>query len=95
MPPRGAWSPQHDRLRLIASLLEAGVTLDVVFDTLATMGGSGRTRQAAASLTELAGWAYHLGRPEVWPVPNSIEDIMMPGYPRFRLSGPRRLAYRQ
>ena len=49
--PRGAWSPQHDQLQLIASLLEAGVTADVAFDTLATMGGSGRTREAAAWIT--------------------------------------------
>ena len=51
VPPRVSWSPQHDQLQLIASLLEAGVTLDVAFDTLATMGRSGRTREAAAWIT--------------------------------------------
>jgi hypothetical protein len=42
-----------------------------------------------ASLTDLAAWAYHLNAPEVWPVPNSIEDLMMPGDPRFRPTGRR------
>jgi hypothetical protein len=48
----------------------------------------------AASLTDLAGWTYHLNKPEVWPVPNSVEDLMMPGDPRFRPTGRRRSAYR-
>lgn len=48
----------------------------------------------AASLTDLAGWTYHLDKPEAWPVPNSIEDLMMPGDPRFRPTGRRRSAYR-
>ncbi len=47
-----------------------------------------------ASLTDLAGWTYHLNKPEVWPVPNSIEDLMMPGEPRFRPTGRRHSAYR-
>jgi hypothetical protein len=47
-----------------------------------------------ASLTDLAGWTYHLNKPEVWPVPNSIEDLMMPGDPRFRPTGRRHSACR-
>ncbi len=47
-----------------------------------------------ASLTDLAGWAYHLNMPEVWPAPSSVEDLMMPGDERQRPTGPRRSAYR-
>lgn len=46
------WSPQHDQIQLIASLIEAGVTIDVAFDTLATMGGSSGTREAATSVRD-------------------------------------------
>ena len=49
---------------------------------------------ATASLTDLAGWTYHLNAPELWPVPGSIEDLMMPGDPRFRPTGRRRSAWR-
>jgi hypothetical protein len=50
--------------------------------------------QVTASLTDPAGWTYHLNKPEVWPVPNSIEDLMMPGDGRLRPTGPRRSSYR-
>jgi hypothetical protein len=50
--------------------------------------------QVTASLKDLAGWAYHLNRPEVWPVPNSIDDLTMPGVGRLRPTGPRLSAWR-
>lgn len=50
--------------------------------------------QVAASLTDLAGWAYHLNRPDVWPVPSSIDDITMPGDGRLRPTGRRVSAWR-
>lgn len=65
------WSPQHDQLELIASLVEAGVTLDVAFDTLATMGGTRGTRAAASHVRDalLAGRSlsealHEIGAPE-------------------------------
>ena len=50
--------------------------------------------QVAASLTDLAGWAYHLNRPEVWPVPGSIDDLTIPGDGRLRPTGRRVSAWR-
>ena len=50
--------------------------------------------QVTASLTDLAGWTYHVNRTEVWPVLASMNDLTMPGDPRFRPTGPRVSAWR-
>jgi hypothetical protein len=49
---------------------------------------------AAASLTNIAGWTYDLNKPEIWPSPNSVETLIVPGNPRLRMSGRRRSAWR-
>ena len=100
LPPANGKRRPPERVRLDA-LAAAGIEVTTI-DELADLMGENKlwlsrklNGAATASLTDLAGWAYHLNRPEVWPVPNSIADLMMPGDPRFRLSGPRRSAYRQ
>jgi type II secretory pathway component PulF len=81
--PRGAWSPQHDQLQLIASLLEAGVTLDVAFDTLAMMGGSGRTREATARITV----ALRRGA----ALSDALSEVGVPGHVRALVHGGERV----
>jgi type IV pilus assembly protein PilC len=46
------WSPRPDQLVLVASLVEAGVPLDIAFDTLATMGSARGTREAATHVRD-------------------------------------------
>lgn len=56
-PPRAAhvpekvrWSPSRDQFDLLASLLDAGVTVEDAFTTLARMAESGRTRTGAGTV---------------------------------------------
>jgi hypothetical protein len=54
-------------------------------DLASAMGESLRTLerklngQAAASIQDLAGWAYHLDHPMVWPCVGNREDLKRPG----------------
>ena len=99
LPPAAGKRRPPERVRLDA-LAAAGIGVTTI-DELADLMGEDKlwlsrklNGAATASLTDLAGWAYHLNRPEVWPVPNSIEDLMMPGDPRFRPTGRRASAWR-
>jgi len=55
----GRWSPDQQQLLLLASLLEAGVAIDDAFATLASMGGTRRTREGA----ERVSGSVRRGRP--------------------------------
>ena len=89
--------PERDR---IEKLTASGVGVTSIAELAALMGEKERwlraklNGQATASLTDLAGWIYYLNAPEAWPVPSSVEDLMMPGDPRFRLTGRRNSPYR-
>ncbi len=99
LPPAEGKRRLPERVR-IDTLTAAGIGVTSTAELAALMGESevwlGRklNGQVTASLTDLAGWTYHLNKPEVWPVPNSIEDLMMPGDGRLRPTGPRRSSYR-
>ena len=98
----GEWCPgQGSNLRSrFRKVKSAGVAVTTIEELAGLMGEStvwlrrNLNGLVAASLTDLAGRTYHLDKPDAWPVPNSIEDLMMPGDPRFRPTGRRRSAYR-
>ena len=50
MPEKVRWSPSRDQFDLLASLLDAGVTVEDAFTTLARMAESGRTRTGAGTV---------------------------------------------
>jgi len=74
------WIPRHDQLLLIASLVEAGVTLDVAFDTLATTGTTRVTREAAASVRDglRAGLSLSLALDDVG-APHHVRALVLGG----------------
>lgn len=80
-----SWSPQHDQLQLIASLVEAGVTLDVAFDTLATMGGARGTRAAASHIRD----ALLGGR----PLSEALHETGAPEHVRALVEGGERVGH--
>ena len=61
-------------------------------DLAGAMGESLRTLerklngQATASIQDLAGWAYHLDHPMVWPCVGKREDLKRPGDQWVRLN---------
>lgn len=89
--------PQEMRL---AKLKEAGVEVASIAELADLMGEQEAwlrrklNGQVTASLADLAGWTYHLNRPDVWPVPGSIDDLTMPGDGRLRPAGRRVSAWR-
>ncbi len=74
-------------------LEEAGSTVGSLEELAAAMGEAPRTLQrklngqAAASLSDLAGWAYHLNWPTVWAAVQDRTDLMRPGDSPTKKSG--------
>jgi hypothetical protein len=99
LPPAEGQRRLPERYR-IDRLTAAGIGVTTTAELAELMGESEiwlrrkLNGQVTASLTDLAGWTYHLNAPEVWPVPNSIEELTMPGDGRMRPTGRRRSARR-
>lgn len=66
-------------------LLDSGATVGSLEELATAMGEKLLTLnrklngQAAASLSDLAGWAYHLNWPTVWAAVQDRADLMRPG----------------
>ena len=79
----GRWVPQPDQLALVASLIEAGVTVDVAFDTLATVGGTRATREAASHVRD----ALRRGR----TIADALDEVGAPDHVRALIHGGERV----
>lgn len=97
LPRKGRPMPARYRLDQLAA---AGVEITSLEELAGLMGeGEVWLRRklnglVTASLTDLAGWAYHLNRATVWPVVESVDALTIPGDPRLRATGRRRSAQR-
>lgn len=66
-------------------LKKAGATVGSLAELASAMGETELTLtkklngQVAASLSDLAGWSYHLNQPTVWPAVQDRADLMRPG----------------